>query len=120
MVQIKEHPPYPLDFEGKILLTSMARAVPAPMRKLRRRCRQALVTVDTANFRKVSEVLAQDALKKSTEDFVGVGAEEGTLVSFQIQFQSVANFLIYRSSLLLAQPAQLIVIYPECCKFSRI
>lgn len=77
----------------------MARAVPAPMRKLRRRCRQAPVTVDTANFKTVAEALARDALRGSTEEFVGIGAEQGTLLSFQIEFQSVTNPFIYRSSL---------------------
>jgi len=87
LVQIKEHPPYPLDLEDKVLLNSMARAVPdvkSGSYAYTAKKMQAPVSVDTANFKTVSEVLAQDALKKSascSEEFVGVGVDQELISS---------------------------------------
>ncbi|KAJ3963274.1 hypothetical protein EV361DRAFT_875013 [Lentinula raphanica] len=77
---------YPLALEDKVLLNSMAPAVPdaksgsfAYTTKM-----EAPIHVDTANFKMVSDVLAADALKKSascSEDFVGVGVDQELISS---------------------------------------
>ncbi|KAE9399788.1 fatty acid synthase [Gymnopus androsaceus JB14] len=87
LVQIKEHPPYPLEMEDKVLLNSMARARPdakSGSYAYTEKKMEAPVLVDAANFKTVSQVLAQDALKKSascSEEFTGIGVDQELISS---------------------------------------
>ncbi|KIK50806.1 hypothetical protein GYMLUDRAFT_983925 [Collybiopsis luxurians FD-317 M1] len=81
LVQIKEAPPYPLNLKEKVLLNSMA-CVQPDAKSGSYTCIakfEAPVSVDTANFKIVSGMLAMDALKKSSsckEECIGVGVDQ--------------------------------------------
>ncbi|KAF9267936.1 fatty acid synthase [Marasmius fiardii PR-910] len=76
LVRVKERPPYPPELEDKVLMNSMARAVPEPKTGsyVFNSNYETKPTVDTSNAKIVSEVAAQTAT--ASAEFVGVGVDQ--------------------------------------------
>lgn len=78
LVKIKEHPPYSLDLEDKVLLNSMARATFDPKTgeygftsKL-----TTDVPTDAANVKAITDIMSSKALTATSP--VGVGVDQGS------------------------------------------
>lgn len=87
LVKIKEHPPYTLEQEDKVLLNSVARASPdAKDGSYTFKAKAApQAPTNTANVSLVSSVLTSGSLSApSAGDFVGVGVDQGKEVFITI------------------------------------
>ncbi|KAL0065236.1 fatty acid synthase alpha subunit Lsd1 [Marasmius tenuissimus] len=76
LVRVKERPPYPPELEDKVLMNSMARAVPEPKTGsyVFTPNYETKPVVDTSNAKTVSDIAAQSAAASS--EFVGVGVDQ--------------------------------------------
>ena len=79
LVRVKERPPYSPELEDKVLMNSMARAVPEPKTGsyVFTPDYETKPVVDTSNAKTISDIAAQSAAASS--EFVGVGVDQGML-----------------------------------------
>ena len=84
LVKIKEHPPYIGDMEGKVLLNSMARATFDP--KTGEYAFKGKLTstapMDISNVQTVSTILSMDNILDGSSAPVGVGVDQGMLITW--------------------------------------